>query len=595
MNKLFDLSAKDAATEFGDPIPADAEDDGIFVPEEEVSGLGVENTEINDEEEENNISEMLKELNSSENAEMLSDMELERKQREEYLKKETEDYEKRMSQINEDYNRKRYEAEQAAKAERLKREEEERLAEEEEERKAKEATFLGKLSKAFKKKEKPEKEPLPSVKTEEVKEPETVTPAPIETVIETAVAEEIVSTDESSVEEQISIAEEIRAEEIESPQSSAIDVPEEVTKPVKAKEKTKEKVKVKEKPSILAGFSKILPTEKKQHKENKKVASTVSDSSEPDWKFIALHDDMTGLLNSRAYHEDIKNVSNNIAIVFFDINNLKYVNDTFGHTDGDELIRNCSSVIAKHFGNDRTYRIGGDEFVSIIPKKGKGTADKITEMSVGVHNDLKALFKASSKHVPHAVSIGYAVGDGKVSVEDIIKVADASMYKNKKAYKISHPDYNIREKGEKEAEPEKKVEKDHDELLSMEQKALKDKIQKKHSAPSVNSLQTMVRDIQKRSSEIKAILIADPNFNHLFVITEVNDFFNLINEGGVIDYSYLYVVWEGGSQYYGTDEYYNEVTDLFKEIAEGLLTGKFRSEKDIRSIKGINIFRSVYV
>ena len=68
-----------------------------------------------------------------------------------------------------------------------------------------------------------------------------------------------------------------------------------------------------------------------------------------------------------------------------------------------------------------------------------------------------------------------------------------------------------------------------------------------------------------------------------------------LERSDAIDYSYLYVVWEGGPQYYGADTYYNEVTDLFKEIAEGLMSGRFRSEKDIKGIKGINIFRCVYV
>ena len=162
------------------------------------------------------------------------------------------------------------------------------------------------------------------------------------------------------------------------------------------------------------------------------TASTIED--EPDWKYIALHDEPTGMLNSRAYHDAIKKIPNTTAVVFFDINNLKFVNDNFSHQDGDDLIKNCSASILKHFGEERVYRIGGDEFVALLPKA-KNLADYITESSAKVHKDLQECFKKSEKHIPHAVSIGYAIGDGEHSVEDIVKAADASMYRNKKAYK----------------------------------------------------------------------------------------------------------------------------------------------------------------
>ena len=85
-------------------------------------------------------------------------------------------------------------------------------------------------------------------------------------------------------------------------------------------------------------------------------------------------------------------------------------------------------------------------------------------------------------------------------------------------------------------------------------------------------------------------------FDHLFIIREVDEFLDIVLEQeAIIDYSYLYVVYDGGPQYYGSDEYYTEVTHIFEPIAEGLLSGSFRSEKDIRAIKGINIFKNVFI
>ena len=630
MQKLYELSAKDAAAEFGEPLPADEDDAGLFTPDDqEVSGLGIEATEFNDEEEENTISELLNSLNAAENSDMADAIERERREREEYLRQEEENYQKRLASVEEDYNRKRYEAEQAAKKERLAREEEERRLEEEEEQRAKEATFMGKLGKFFKKKpkdqvEEPEVTPVSEVREDEPEE-EIKTPAAEKEIIAASTPVNIeAATDPDSKEEEMSFEydlsegidegmEEPEEPEAKTPQSEAIDVPESATaarKEVKAEKKEKPakqakpakekpvKEEKKDKKSIFAMFKKEKPEKPVRTVvpvEEYSSSRASMDVEEPDWKYIALHDEPTGMLNSRAYHDAIKKAPNTIAVVFFDINNLKYVNDNFSHQDGDALIKHCTESIIKHFGEERVYRIGGDEFVALLPKE-KNLADYISDKSNMVHKDLQAHFKASEKHVPHAVSIGYAIGDGEHTVDEIIKAADAMMYRNKKAYKQSHPDYNMRGETPQAAPKPEKVEKDHDELLSKDQKSLKDKIRNKHQMPTPMSTKNLIREIQKKAGEVHAILIASPTFDHLFIIRNVDEFINLVLEQeAVIDYSYLYVVWDGGSQYYGTDEYYDSVTDIFKEIAEGLVSGKFKSEKDVRSVKGINIFRNVYL
>ncbi len=681
MEKLFNFSAAEEAAEFGEPMPDDDEA-GLYTDDDKsISGLGIDDSQVNDEEEENNINELLREINSGADQEMSDEIERERKQREEYLRHEEEAYQKRLASVEEDYNRKRYEAEQKAKAERLKLEEEERLREEEEERLAKENTFFGKLTKVFRKKPKTQK-PLEEVIEQEIQqeapavEPEKEQPemtAPEETAAPESVEEQIEvqaefepvveepeeptfdfdlsegmegmsseeeedeSVSDASIEDEsisdASVEDELAdafadvsfgepekegaakplAKEAEKPLEEtkpAVTKKEEEKKPepVVAKQSKEEKApeKKKEKPEKKSIFS-LLQKPEKQAKPAKPVrekpaktkpaaAATVAVADEPDWKYIALHDDATGMLNSRAYHETIKTCGNQVAVVFFDINNLKYVNDKYSHQDGDLLIKNCASTIQKYFGDDKAYRIGGDEFVVILQKQKRGTQDMITENAAKIHGDLQDLFKKNEKHIPHAMSIGFAIGDGKVSIDDIIKAADASMYRNKKAYKQSHPELNAREEQPKEEAKQEKPQKDHDELLPKEQQALKNKIQKKHTQADPISTKDIIRQIQKKSSEIRAILIADPNFNSLFVVTDMDEFFNLItSQNGMIDYSYLYVVWEGGSQYFGSDEYYDEVTDLFKEIADGLLSGRFRSEKDIHSIKGINIFRHIYI
>ncbi len=87
---------------------------------------------------------------------------------------------------------------------------------------------------------------------------------------------------------------------------------------------------------------------------------------------ISLTDDMTGLLNRRAYDEDcMKLQENNLVssktIIMMDINGLKQVNDTYGHLAGDELIIGAANCIQTSMGKvGKIYRTGGDEFVALL-------------------------------------------------------------------------------------------------------------------------------------------------------------------------------------------------------------------------------------
>ena len=61
------------------------------------------------------------------------------------------------------------------------------------------------------------------------------------------------------------------------------------------------------------------------------------------------------------------------------------------------------------------------------------------------------------------------------------------------------------------------------------------------------------------------------------------------------DYSYLYVIYQGGAQYYGADEYFSEITVLFENIAKLITSSGSVSQKDLLKVKGINIFKNIFV
>ena len=91
-------------------------------------------------------------------------------------------------------------------------------------------------------------------------------------------------------------------------------------------------------------------------------------------KHMAYTDSLTGVKNTHAYVEKEKEVDKRIAereidefgIVFFDLNDLKKVNDTKGHEAGDNYIREACHIIRMTFKHSPVFRIGGDEFVAFL-------------------------------------------------------------------------------------------------------------------------------------------------------------------------------------------------------------------------------------
>lgn len=619
MKKLYEL---DASKEFDDVQSSAASSDDNFSDAgiiagnfEGISGLGVEN--ISEEEDQANVTsiqDMLSKLNTRSDEDMARALEEEEAARERYRQEE----EERLRLAKEKFNRERYEKEQEVlrkKREQEAEEEARRLAEEEE---AKKNSFGYKLKSMFankknkneeSKEEQKQTQPIESKietievsKTMEIEDEHEYAPEPedIMSSMENSENRNITSFEDeldgemfelSDIEEQPieskDVSELLESQSVEVKETSLEDNKKEI---VDNSQEVIEEGKKSFLGSLFASKTKKEKPTKVKEKPVKEDTIARVDYDEPDWKYIATHDEMTGLLNIRAYTEDLARMNNKLGVIFFDINNLKYVNDNFTHEAGNKLIKGVCSVVSKYFGTENLYRIGGDEFVVLIDKPSKNEDDKVAELCPKVHNDLADMTKQDSDKIIYAVSIGYAFGDGKATKEEVVKAADIAMYQNKKAYKLSHKDLDMRGQKADVAPP------DHDDLLTKEQKMLKGKIQDEHEKASKGSTQQIVREVQKRASEIEAIFIASPSFDHLFVITDIDDFLDIMDRSKqLIDYSYLYIVYSGGPQYYGADEYYKEVTHLFESIADALMSGKFRSEKEIQNIPGINIFKNIYV
>ena len=146
-------------------------------------------------------------------------------------------------------------------------------------------------------------------------------------------------------------------------------------------------------------------------------------------KTLAAMDDMTGMYNRNKLLEVVNSDTYKdmqVAIIYWDINRLKYVNDTFGHLSGDFLIVKIAESIRQVCGEQaETFRYGGDEFIMIIKN---GTAD-LAEEIIAKWKKVVTEIDDTSKF-PISASVGYAVGQGE-DIRTIIGKADKKMYANK--------------------------------------------------------------------------------------------------------------------------------------------------------------------
>lgn len=134
-------------------------------------------------------------------------------------------------------------------------------------------------------------------------------------------------------------------------------------------------------------------------------------------------DTLTGLFNRETYYHDILKMNESATgVIQFDMNGLKYINDNYGHLEGDKALATIANVIVKSVNrNMYAYRLGGDEYIVIANNcpedEIKKTIDKF-----------KYLLSATA----YRCSIGYAYrSDKNQSFTDLLKEAEKKMYEDK--------------------------------------------------------------------------------------------------------------------------------------------------------------------
>lgn len=158
------------------------------------------------------------------------------------------------------------------------------------------------------------------------------------------------------------------------------------------------------------------------------------------FKTLSETDEMTGLLNKRSFSPMLHKAtevaiqySQPLSAMMIDADNLKKVNDTYGHKAGDKLILTIASTIQDCLRtSDIICRYGGDEFVALLPQLPSERAMETAErLRSAIEN---TSFDVDGQRITTTVSIGIATYPDEVSIaEELLEKADETLYESKKS------------------------------------------------------------------------------------------------------------------------------------------------------------------
>jgi len=156
---------------------------------------------------------------------------------------------------------------------------------------------------------------------------------------------------------------------------------------------------------------------------------------EDELRYQSFHDSLTGLLNRAYFEEELERLSSGrfspTSIIVADVDNLKVINDSLGHDNGDLLLVKTSKILQSSFRNtDIVARIGGDEFVILLPFC---PLECVEELLKRLENNVK-LANEENGSIYLSISIGYANAEGPFDKIELFKEADSKMYLDKQSH-----------------------------------------------------------------------------------------------------------------------------------------------------------------
>jgi diguanylate cyclase (GGDEF)-like protein len=152
---------------------------------------------------------------------------------------------------------------------------------------------------------------------------------------------------------------------------------------------------------------------------------------------MAVLDPLTGLYNRRSGEQRLaEEISRShrharpLTVLLLDLNGLKAINDTFGHPAGDQMIKHFAELLQKAIrGSDVAVRMGGDEFLAVLPECKPAEVHLVLGRLKGKITDFDG----------HAIDLQFSAGwtdyIAGEAPEELLKRADAALYSNKRAAK----------------------------------------------------------------------------------------------------------------------------------------------------------------
>jgi diguanylate cyclase (GGDEF)-like protein len=156
-------------------------------------------------------------------------------------------------------------------------------------------------------------------------------------------------------------------------------------------------------------------------------------------------DALTSVRNKGGFDESVQGLQEQIdqkeplefAIVILDCDNLKQINDQYGHDKGDVYIQTASRLICRVYKHSPVYRIGGDEFAVVLQGEDYQNRKELKELFEVNAETIRT--SAENKWEQVSVALGMAEYDPQsdTSVDDVVRRADKNMYENKRIRKIA--------------------------------------------------------------------------------------------------------------------------------------------------------------
>jgi len=153
--------------------------------------------------------------------------------------------------------------------------------------------------------------------------------------------------------------------------------------------------------------------------------------TEKEIKYLSMKDKLTGLYNRAYFEEEIKRLNTKrqfpLSIIMGDVNSLKVINDTFGHREGDKLLKKIARIIKSCCREeDIIARWGGDEFSILLPKTTEDDAEEILNRIRDV------CFKTGDQKIPVSISLGTSTKKNcNYDIRMTVKEAEDWMYRRK--------------------------------------------------------------------------------------------------------------------------------------------------------------------